>query len=297
MAGYINDKIAGMNVRYPAFAGSFYPSNQSELNKFLDMVPDKHCSNDSNKTFSGRVRALISPHAGYVYSGSTAARGYECIKDRDYENVIVFAPSHRIPFFGIALSDYTHYRTPLGDIAINRDAVDDILKNAHGFSLVRNDAHDREHALEVQLPFIQKVLPEVPLIPVICGHIDDYSLVAEAFAKYKNDKNLWIISSDFTHYGADFQYTPFSKDLDESIESLDMQAIEKILNIDPEGFLKFIKTTGATICGAGPISILLHSLYHSKDIQKTLLLDYTNSGKLMSDFSHSVSYASIAFLS
>jgi len=287
-------KITEPKIRRPAVAGSFYPSNQLELEAFLDIALS---SVNENHASSGRLRALISPHAGYMYSGDSAGKGYNCIKHKNYENVIIFAPSHKVPFYGVALSDYTHYKTPLGSIMINTDAVNNIIKNNQDIAFVRNDAHVNEHALEVQLPFIQKILPDVPLIPVICGHIDDFQKTVEAFSEYNNEKNLWIISSDFTHYGRSFNYTPFFEDLDKAIEKLDMQAIKKILDIDPEGFLDFISKTGATICGATPISLLLYSFYKNQEIKKTLLLDYTNSGKLMSDFSHSVSYASIGFFS
>jgi AmmeMemoRadiSam system protein B len=285
---------SGINIREPAVAGSFYPSEKRELEAFIESALTDTCI---KAVPQGRVRALISPHAGYIYSGYTAAKGFACLKDKDYENVIVIAPSHRVPFYGMALPDYTHFRTPAGDIKVNTEAVADIVSSASGTAFLRNDAHEDEHALEVQLPFVQKLLPEAELIPVVCGHISDFKKAAGILKKYWNENTLWVISSDFTHYGRSFRYTPFTDDIEHSIEKLDMQAIDRILDMDPEGFSDFIEKTGATVCGAVPILVLLNTVYEFREKLKTLLVDYTNSGRMLSDFSHSVSYASILFFS
>jgi len=287
-----NQNLHDVNVREPAVAGQFYPSDKKELERFIE-----HSSQKANLTLSQeRVRAIISPHAGFVYSGSTAAMAFANIKNKVYENVIVLAPSHRIPFRGIALSSHTHYKTPLGNIPVNQKAVRKILKNHPAVSFLRNDAHDGEHSLETQLPFIQKFLPNSSLIPIICGHIDNVATVVDSLKTFWNKSNLWVISSDFTHYGKDFHYTPFVNDLENSIEKLDMQAINLILSLQANKFDDYLEKSGATICGASPISILLHTIASMENIKlNAKLINYTNSGRLSGDFSHCVSYASIVF--
>ena len=282
------------NIREPAVAGQFYTADpvclQAEVADMLDGEVAKS---------AGKVRALISPHAGYTYSGKTAAKGFALLKGCEYRRIVVIAPSHRVPFFGIATADYTAYKTPLGNLSIDRDSVSSIIETGQGSVMELTQAHVQEHSLEVQLPFLQEVLSDVPIIPLVCGQLnaDLAEKTAKALLPLWNSDTLWVISSDFTHFGHSFGYVPFSNDIEHQLKELDMGAVAKILALDFEGFSDYIEETGATICGTGPIKILLKTieLANCADSITPELLECTNSGEISGDFSHCVGYSSIAF--
>ncbi|MCF7855824.1 MAG: AmmeMemoRadiSam system protein B [Candidatus Pacebacteria bacterium] len=279
--------------RQPAVAGQFYPGTPDALESAIE---DYLCPPSAPP--SGRVRALIEPHAGYQYSGRTAGAGYALLlKERKaVRRAVVLAPTHRVPFRGVSTGGFTAFNTPLGKLPVDVDACRDLIADNSMVS-DRADAHLYEHALEVQLPFLQTVLAEdFMLVPVVCGQMsmDDTRAVAQTIARHLwTDDTLWIISSDFTHYGSSFGYVPFTKDVRARLQELDTGAIREIERHDLEGFMNYVERTGATICGATPIGILLGVLESQTEDYKVRKLAYTNSGILTGDFSHSVSYASI----
>jgi AmmeMemoRadiSam system protein B len=146
---------------------------------------------------------------------------------------------------------------------------------------------------------LHELNPEMQIIPVIAGFIDVVTAghVAQALEQFWNKETLWVISSDFTHYGKAFSYEPFVKDVKNNLHELDMGAVNHILKFDLDGFNHYVNRTGATICGAGPIRILLAAarlaIANGEKLQAELV-DYTTSGDLTGDFSHCVSYAGIA---
>jgi len=290
------------SVREPAVAGQFYEADpvvlDSELSAFF--------ANCAEKFSHSGVRAVISPHAGYLYSGQTAAEVFALLKSPafNYRRAVIIAPSHRVPFSGLAACSYSAYSTPLGTLDIDTEILESLCRSKVIEPL--DAAHKHEHALEVQLPFLQKILQEsspppdnFKIVPLICGQLDEKiaNLAAEALLPYWNSETLWIISSDFTHYGHSFSYLPFSKNIPENLEKLDLGAVEKITALDFQGFSDYIADTGATVCGANPIKLLLKTieLSSSDDKVTSRLVDYTTSGKLTGDYSHCVSYAGIAF--
>lgn len=282
------------NVRPPAVAGQFYPGRSEALKQSLRRnVPP------TLPTRAGRIRALVVPHAGYEYSGRTAGKAYALLGAADaVRRVLVIAPSHRVPFRGISLGPYVSFETPLGPIPVDVAACKALMR-AHPSIVARADAHELEHALEVQLPFLQHVLPGFTLVPAVCGHLDQAELnsVARALAdRLWNPGTLWIISSDFTHYGSAFGYVPFRDDVPRRLEELDRAAIDRILGRDQAGFHDYLERTGATVCGALPVELLLATLAHVDAAVHVELVEYTNSGRLTHDYSHTVSYASIAVI-
>ena len=282
-----------MNIRKPAVAGQFYSANpnrlKADIDSFIQSSKQIECKN--------KIRAVIVPHAGYSYSGETAGKVFALLKEFTYKRIFVLAPSHTTFFHGIALSDYSHYQTPLGNTKIDNLATKTILNSSVNSINIFNDVHIPEHSLEVELPFIQCVLPETPIVPIICGHIKSYSEIAKVLSAFWDEDTLWIISSDFTHYGLSFDYMPFTMNVPEELKKLDEEALAIIQSQDFNGFQKYLNRTGATICGAEPIKILLKILQISSQ-KKTLqgeIIHYTNSGELTGDYSHCVSYAGIAF--
>jgi AmmeMemoRadiSam system protein B/AmmeMemoRadiSam system protein A len=263
------NKSAPENVvaRKPAVAGSFYPSGEDELARavdgYLENADDKRLPN---------VRGLVVPHAGYVYSGFTAAYGFKQLVGRDIKTVIVIAPSHRIHLSGAALLDVTHFETPLGLIHVS-PKVKDLIKE-DGFANVPG-AHSQEHALEVELPFLQRVLGDFELIPIVVGDTDPKAL-ASVLLKYVDDRTLVVASSDLSHY---YPY-------DEAVK-LDSACTKAIPSLDFEG----MKSCQA--CGDIPIQTLMRIAEEKGWVGK--LLDYRNSGDTAGDKSRVVGYASVAF--
>lgn len=283
----------GMNekVRLPAVAGQFYESDPVKLKKNIARMLSEL---DGSEKLEGRARAFVVPHAGYVFSGKTALKVISAAASSVYERILIIAPSHRVPFQGLAFADYTVLRTPLGDMKVDLDALGKL--SSYPYIQQINQAHAYEHALEVELPFIQTFFPDIPILPFISGHLDVKTAesIAEALSAFWNQDTLWVISSDFTHYGANFSYLPFNSNIPENIKKLDMGAIEKILQFDLNGFSGYMAKTGATICGENPIKILLAEIAKNSANLSSRLIEYTTSGEMTGDYSHCVSYAGIA---
>jgi AmmeMemoRadiSam system protein B len=276
------------SVRPAILSGTWYKGTQealiNQVDSFLERVRIRQAV--------GNPIALISPHAGYDYSGPTAAYGYRAIMGIDFQKVIVIAPSHRVPFSGISIGDFDYFETPLGRIRVDRKDMRLLLSNPIFKSLM--EVHRYEHSLEIQLPFLQRVLKDWRLIPLIVGDLrrNEYRNAAAEISKLADSKTLIVASSDFTHYGSRFGYVPFRERIPENIQKLDQGAIEKILSMDFNGFMDYCERTEITICGFRAIGILLNLLPPGS---KGYLLHYDASGRILNDYENSVSYASIIF--
>ncbi len=283
--------------RRPAtVAGSFYESDPGALKKdLLQMLALSHPN--KNKMLA---QAIVVPHAGYIFSGNTAAKTFKTAADGRYENVLILAPSHYCPFSGLSYSSFESYQTPIGDLNVDMDSINEIISKENPWIDKINLAHKEEHSLEVELPFIQTLFPEAKIIPFLCGRIDEKiaDRITETLYPLFRPSTLWVVSSDFTHFGSSFGYTPFSENIPDKIKSLDMGAIGKILEIDYHGFSQYLDRTGATICGGSPLKILLKTAMKAVAEENWIspeLIDYTNSGELTGDYSNCVSYAGITF--
>ncbi len=278
------------STRKAAFSGSWYKGSKEELNKSLTEFLNAVKSSE----FDGHITALISPHAGYTWSGKCAAAGFKCIQNKDYRRVFILGFSHHYPIQGAAVSVFEYYETPLGKIEVDRDICQKLLQKKDIFSTHRK-AEEVEHSIENQLPFLQKTLEKFKIIPVLIGNLrkeEDYKVVASALKEFIDPYTLFVISSDFTHYGKNYRYLPFRENVKESLEALDKGAISRITEVDFKGFQKYLQETGDTICGRNPIGVLLQLLDENS---KGTLLMYYRSADLTGDFSNSVSYAAIAF--
>ena len=280
-------------VRLATVAGKFYDRIPGQLRKnissYLADIPEKDLLPEN-----ANVQAVIVPHAGYAFSGKTAAKTFSIAARLAYKRIIVIAPSHYVGFTGLALPSYEACSTPLGDIAVDTKSIDKLSNK----NLIRNDnAHAHEHSLEVELPFIQTLFPKTPIMPFVCGHIDSNMAkdIAKTLLPFWNSETLWVISSDFTHYGHQFNYVPFTNDIPENLKKLDFGAIDRILDFDLPGFDEYIRKTRATICGRNPIMIMLAvaEMAKKREQLKAKLIDYTTSGELTGDYNHTVSYAGI----
>ncbi len=280
----------GGRIEEAAVAGLFYPGEKDALAAMIDGFLSKVDVSPAEK-----LRGLVCPHAGYRYSGQTAAYAYKQLIGGDIETAIVMAPSHYAAFRGAAVADVEAYRTPLGLIELSPKA-NELGKKApfvvNPPCRVRrppwsvespkkappageDTPHTWEHSLEVQLPFLQKTLKEFKLVPIVFGEVDAEE-VARVLAGCLDDKTILVASSDLSHY---YPYD-VAKRMDESctraICELDIESMEK-----------------QEACGKGPILALMHI---AKDKGwKTKLLDYRNSGDTAGDKSGVVGYAAVAF--
>jgi len=282
-------KLVGENVKKPVVAGMFYEKDKEALQKkiaeYLKLAGDVDVK--------GKIIGMICPHAGYVYTRDAMAIGYKAIKDKPYKKVIILAISHSVPFQGLSILDADAYETPLGKVPVDIELRDKLLKENKFQDIPQT--HQFEHSAEVQLPYLQTVLKDFKVVIILVGYLNynEYDEVAQILKKYIDDDTLIIASSDFTHYGSRFDYTPFTKDIKENLHKLDKEGIDLIANLDFNGFQKYLDKTEATICGRAPISLLIKLLQGKAEGK---LLKYYTSGDLENDYSNSVGYASIVFI-
>ncbi|MFV1965236.1 MAG: AmmeMemoRadiSam system protein B [Pirellulaceae bacterium] len=269
-------------------AGTWYLADKEALSRqiegFLAEVPERRLEH---------ICGLVLPHAGYRWSGQTAAHGTKPLVGQTYDRVIVIGPTHRVGMKNLAsVPDATHYRTPLGEIPLDLPFLE-ALKKHRLFDQIPQ-AHAGEHSVQIELPLLQQALGEFQLVPIVVGQLDAAAVraIASILLELIDDGTLVVASSDFTHYGSNFGYFPFRDDVPENLEKLDMGAVEQIERRDLDGFYAYIDKTKATICGRHSIGVLLAMLPESA---ATHLLCYNTSGKRTGDYSSSVSYVSMAF--
>jgi len=238
------------------------------------------------------IIALISPHAGYAYSGQTAAFGVKAAKAK-YSRIIVIGPSHQVAMQDVlSVPRLTHYQTPLGEIPLDVEFINKLLQQPIFKDIPQ--AYQTEHSVLIQLPLLQYRFGDFKLVPIVAGQCSPKVIQqAASILKTLVDSNTLVVaSSDFTHYGRNYDYVPFNNNIPEGLKKLDMGAYDYIAKLDSTGFTQYCDKTGATICGRVPIAILLSMLPANS---KAELLKYTTSGELTKDFTNSVSYLSVAF--
>jgi hypothetical protein len=277
-------------VRPAAVAGKWYSASANELRAQIETF----LRNVKLPALPAKINALIVPHAGYLFCGQTAAYAYKAIADKDYKRVVILAPSHYVSFYGVSSFDVDGYETPLGRVQVDRKIVKTLL-NKPLFS-EQTMAHLREHAIEVQLPFLQVVLKKFKLVPILIGGIKDEDILslAQILKEVLNkdiEKTIFIASSDFTHFGPMYGYMPFKKNILDNIKKMDMGAIAFIKENNAKGLLDYFHKTKVTICGIYPIATTLSLLPKEA---KGFVLDYTTSGEILADYTNSVSYIAIA---
>ena len=293
---------ANEHIHSPHFAGSWYPAEEHSLNKMLSNYLHEGSSQLANRAkdehVGKNVLAIIAPHAGYQYSGQTAAFAYSTLLDSKYKRVFLLGPSHHVAFTGAVLPSQSIFETPIGKIEIDKVTVNKLLQ-LPGFQQM-DQVFDIEHSLELQLPWIYKTLPKVKLIPMVIGNVDRDTIaeIATSLKKELGPGDLVIISSDFTHYGPRFDYQPFSDETTETglknrIAELDKEAFNYLKQLDHDELLDFYQRSHDTICGIYPCAILLSIL--PSDAQTKLLNYRTSADITKDDQSNSVSYMAIAF--
>jgi AmmeMemoRadiSam system protein B/AmmeMemoRadiSam system protein A len=282
-------------VRLPALAGSWYPGSPALL---LATARSLMRQASAAPMPYGRPVALAVPHAAWAYSGTVAAAAFRILTPGSFARVVVMGPSHHVPFTGYALEDAAAYRTPLGEIPLDRAALRDL--ETPGLARVVPGATGPEHAVEIELPFLQAALGPFTLVPILAGRVDAAAekAFAEKLARLDDGKTLFVFSSDLTHYGPRFDYMPFGPTAGAraKIRELDDSAIGLLTRLDAEGWRSFVREKKATICGEAGLVTMLELLRRIVPSAKATLLAHWASGEMpgVRDDS-SVDYASLAF--
>lgn len=262
-------------IRMPVYAGSWYPGERSELAQMIDRLTRQVKTGQIQKPPNTSLKALILPHAGYKYSGQTAAYASLVLKKNQFDKVAVMAPDHKIGFAGCAVSDVVAYETPLGLIKTHDDAAS-LRRKSDLFQAI--PASDRlEHSLEIVLPFLQTYLKNFELVPIVVGR-GNIAPMADAIDPLLDERTLLVVSSDLSHY------LPYSQAAER-----DQATIRMILNLEVDNLLE----RDNAACGKIPILIAM-SMARRYGWQP-LLLHYSNSGDTAGDHRRVVGYTAIAF--
>lgn len=269
-----------INVREPSVSGMFYPDDPAILRKDIG----NYLKAAEVEPLSSDIRAVISPHAGYMYSGQVAAYGYKAVSALSFDTVAVLAPSHRAYFQGIAIWDEGMFRTPLGDITIDAASAADLLRSS-GIFRANRDVHKGEHSLEVQLPFLQYIFKDFLLLPLLVGaaNEDMYKEAADALEHIMlagEKRFLMIASTDLSHY---YPY-------DDAVK-IDSVTLRHLKNFDIAGMVRDTRTEKAQACGAGPMITTMMAAM-KLGARSSSVLKYANSGDVSGDRSGVVGYVS-----
>ena len=263
-------------IRKPVWAGKFYPATRSELLASLDTLSEKAAETKIALPQGKQLKAVVIPHAGYVYSGWTAAHVGNVLKGSRYKKVILMGPDHRVGFADVAVSDVDAYQTPLGEVPLDPDAAKLRARSPLFHAVPVSDR--MEHSLEVVLPFLQYALPEFSMVPMVMGRQTDLQKVTDQIAGLLNNDTLIVVSSDLSHF------LPYPDAVKQDTETIRM-----ILNLEDDRLLP--RENAA--CGVIPLCcvIRLAGRYH----WTPRLIHYSNSGDTAGTKDRVVGYTAIAF--
>jgi AmmeMemoRadiSam system protein B/AmmeMemoRadiSam system protein A len=265
--------------RIPAVAGAFYPGSEAGLTGMVDSLLELAPSTAVN----ARPAALISPHAGYIYSGATAAYGYKLLMGLEYATVVIVGPSHRVPFDGCAVYNRGRWKTPLGYVEIDAELAAEICgKSDVVFAGLEH--HRAEHSLEVQIPFLQRALGNFRIVPIEMGTQSERTIrvLADVLAEvlHGRDDVLMVASTDLSHY--------FPRNRAREFDSYTISLIE---SMECEKLAAKIQTDEAKACGGGPTAAVLMAC-KKMGIEGVKVLKYDDSGTTSGDLSGVVGYVS-----
>ena len=278
-------------VHISPYAGSWYPRAAGELSELLDRRFDRSLARTGPYLFPDAL-AFVTPHAGPAYSGTVAAAVYRSLRQQAPERVVLLAFPHRGILNGVACPEVDAIATPLGEVALDQSF-------AAGFPPVA-ESRVCDHSFEIQLPFLQKAVPQSRITAIYVGNLGaaQRAEAAARLAEAWRPGTVFVASSDFNHYGPDFGFVPFRPegDVASRLRALDGECIDAAGSLDSAMFLETMRQFQATVCGTGPISLLLDTLARlGGDEIYQATLDYQTSGELLADYRNSVSYAALGY--
>jgi len=290
--------MGGVACHDSPFSGSWYPGDASELADLLAKLFARSAERTGGAILPAPV-AFVAPHAGLVYSGGVAAAVYRHLEEAPPKRVVILGFSHRGAPAGAWIPEVDCYRTPLGEIPVDQEAVKSLL-NGGGFGRMSESALC-DHSVEIQLPLLQKAAPATTVVPVYVSSLSstERATAAAGLARVMGPDTVVIASSDFTHYGDSFGYKPFPLNdyTPARLRLLDEGFIEAAGSLDAGLLLRTLRGESATVCGREPIALLLEALGllpNAEDIYQWAI-DYETSGDLTGDYSHCVSYAALGY--
>lgn len=269
-----NTGIVTNKIRQPAVAGMFYPADPAELK---DMVTDFIDGVDTHtKVQAPWPKAIIAPHAGYRYSGPVAASAYArvAVLKEKITHVVLFGPAHRVPLMGFAASSAEYFATPLGNIPVDVQTINRLLVEEK--VTVLDQAHTMEHSLEVHLPFLQIVLKDFSLIPIVVGDASTEAVSQLLTDLWNGPETLVVVSSDLSHFHDYGTAQTMDRKTCSAIENLDYRAIHS-----------------NEACGCAPVRGLLHHARHLG--LQAVTVDYRNSGDTAGSKDQVVGYGAYVF--
>jgi hypothetical protein len=278
-----------IKTRIPAVAGAFYPADKLELSNQVEEFLEKA----EKQTIESQPLVLIVPHAGYDYSGQVAAAGYKILEEREIKRVILIGASHHSFVQGLVIDSNDSWQTPLGKTEIDIDLRDKIVKASSLFS-INSLPHQEEHSLEVEIPFLQKVLTDFKILPILVNDLNDEDLeeASQILAENIDEKTILIVSSDMSHY-------PSYQDANRA----DKKVIEAILTGQRDNLIKTIRelekenipNTSTFLCAQKAVEIGM-KVAEKLEAGQVQLLQYANSGDVeIGDRSRVVGYSAIVF--
>ena len=279
----MGQKAQDRDVRSPVLAGTWYPGNPEALRQTVG----DYLSRANPIDAEGKVVTLIVPHAGYVYSGQVAAYSYKLLQMSAPKTVFLIGPSHRVGFRGISVSQYSGYRTPLGIAPVDQDLAKKLLSaNPQMKWIPQADA--QEHSLEIQIPFLQSVLKDFHIVPIIMGEqdLETCALLAKSLVQVLPNKEDAVIlaSTDLSHFHTDQQ-----------ARTLDEDFIRHVRQFAPEALAKAVVSGSCEACGTGPA---VTGMLAAKELgaNRSVILHYANSGDVTGDRRQVVGYLSAALI-
>jgi AmmeMemoRadiSam system protein B len=279
----MGEKAQDKDVRNPVLAGTWYPGGAEVLRQTIT----DYLSKANPSVGEGKVVAMIVPHAGYVYSGQVAAYGYKLLQRTAPKLVFLIGPSHRVGFRGFSVSQHSGYKTPLGVAPVDQDLAKKLLSLNPQMKWVPQ-ADLQEHSLEIQIPFLQTVLKDFHIVPIIMGEqdLESCALLAKSLVQVLPDREDTVIlaSTDLSHFHTEQQ-----------ARALDGEFVRHVREFAPEALAKAVASGSCEACGAGPT---IAAMMAARDLgaNRSVILNYANSGDVTGDRRQVVGYLSAALL-
>ena len=271
------DRIDTKRVRHSVIAGSWYPGTEGQLRKTVQ----GYLGDVEKEELDGELVGLISPHAGYIYSGQVAAYAYKQLDGVSYDAVAIISPVHRMFMGRFAVTSAAAYETPLGLVEVDVDLIEAMNKEID----LTHVAQDNEHSLEIQLPFLQVVLGEFKLLPIMMGDqgLSSCQKLGTALDKILKGKNVLLLAStDLSHF---HNY--------DAAMRLDEIVLERVRAYDPEGLVSDLERGKCEACGGGPVIAVMLAA-QKLGANRAKVLKYMNSGDVTGDRSQVVGYMAAA---
>lgn len=272
-----------VNIRQPSVAGSFYPLNKEELLRAIESF----LKNTKKIDLKDKPKILIVPHAGIIYSGQTAAWGFKQVENEDYQKIILIGASHYFWFDYAAISSVNFWQTPLGKVSVDRQTAEKLIDKKIIFD---DNPHQKEHSLEVELIFLQKVLTDFKIIPILLGEINEELIknLAEKINQIFDEKTLVVISTDLSHYPpAEIAVKVDDQTIRAILSGKRTEFEKKIKEIESAGYFRL----ETAICGFQAVRVGLELGEILGIFWKKIF--YQNSGEIFGDKQAVVGYGAV----